>query len=496
MRKTLFFAFALAASVLAFVACDKKDKQKEEPIVENLNPILGTWFASDIENDYFYTFNSDGSYQRVMDYYMNGRAVVAHEHIVGDGSYTFENDIVTTKLDSIRISMDGGSFGPFPDFWPAEEKMKFKVEGDKLTLTHDYESGDAWTEVLTKNGKPADQDDPSDIDIDPAKLVKTEWRTDSCFLNGERTAPPHLYIEILSEDAVIMNGENHNFVINKDKMTCTYFDGTVFTIVEVQEGWAHVKGDNGSDIYLSKLPERDYDAMIMEDRSPDCPNGTATGFLPGGKYYYETDLFGKPEWDGQRVMLEFEGVYMNASVTLNNGGFAAICLPFEYKVPEGTIAYIVSEETTSNITLKPVGLPGDVIPYGAPIILGGTAQAVFNINPADKRTTYSPVSIEGNKLKGTFGGTTIPKNSYYLGANGKSMLKASSDHEVSSFRAWLPASNATKVMRSFVVLQPDAIQKVTTQRNNTEAIYDLDGVQVNNPTRGIYIKNNKKILIK
>ena len=186
----------------------------------------------------------------------------------------------------------------------------------------------------------------------------------------------------------------------------------------------------------------------------------------------------------------------NASVTLNNGGFAAICLPFEYKVPEGTIAYIVSEETTSNITLKPVGLPGDVIPYGAPIILGGTAQAVFNINPADKRTTYSPVSIEGNKLKGTFGGTTIPKNSYYLGANGKSMLKASSDHEVSSFRAWLPASNATKVMRSFVVLQPDAIQKVTTQRNNTEAIYDLDGVQVNNPTRGIYIKNNKKILIK
>ena len=186
----------------------------------------------------------------------------------------------------------------------------------------------------------------------------------------------------------------------------------------------------------------------------------------------------------------------NASVTLNNGGFAAICLPFEYKVPEGTIAYIVSEETTSNITLKPVGLPGDVIPYGAPIILGGTAQAVFNINPADKRTTYSPVSIEGNKLKGTFGGTTIPKNSYYLGANGKSMLKASSDHEVSSFRAWLPASNATKVMRSFVVLQPDAIQKVTTQRNNTEAIYDLDGVQVNNPMRGIYIKNNKKILIK
>ena len=265
MKKFLFFAIALVAGVMTFTSCNKEGKN--EPTVQS--PLVGTWFASEGSNDYFYTFNSDGSYQRVMDYYMNGRAVVAHEHIVGDGSYTFANDIVSTKLDTIRISMDGGPFGPFPDFWPAEEKMKFKVEGDKLTLTHNYESGDAWTEVLTKNGKPADDDEPSDINIDPAKLVNTEWRTDSCFMNGQKTQPPHLYIRILSEDAVIMNGENHNFVINKDKMTCTYFDGTVFTIVEVKEGWAHVKGDNGSDVYLSKLPEKDIESMIMEHQASD-----------------------------------------------------------------------------------------------------------------------------------------------------------------------------------------------------------------------------------
>lgn len=268
--KKLFMAFALVASVLAFTSCNKKDANTpDEPTtVDNPNPLVGTWFTSEGANDYFYTFNADGTYQRVMDYYMNGRAVVAHEHIVGDGSYTFANDIVSTKLDTIRISMDGGPFGPFPNFWPAEEKMKFKVEGDKLTLTHDYESGDAWTEVLTKNGKP-DPEEPSDINIDPAKLVNTEWRTDSCFMNGEKTQPPHLYIRILSEDAVIMNGENHNFVINKDKMTCTFFDGMTFTFVEASEGWAHVKGDNGSDIYLSKLPEKDIDAMIMEHQASD-----------------------------------------------------------------------------------------------------------------------------------------------------------------------------------------------------------------------------------
>ena len=265
MKKILFFALALVASVLAFVSCDKKDSKKNEPTIQS--PLVGTWFASEGSNDYFYTFNSDGSYQRVMDYYMNGRAVVAHEHIVGDGSYQIENDIVTVKIDTIRISMDGGPFGPFPGFWPAQEKIKFKVEGNKLSLIRDYGTASESTEELTQYSKPAE--DPSDVDVDPKKLVNTEWRTDSCFMNGQKTQPPHLYIRILSEDAVIMNGENHNFVINKDKMTCTYFDGTVFTIVEVKEGWAHVKGDNGSDVYLSKLPEKDIESMIMEHQASD-----------------------------------------------------------------------------------------------------------------------------------------------------------------------------------------------------------------------------------
>ena len=265
MKKTFLFAFALVASVLAFVSCDKKDKQSDEPTISS--PIAGTWFASNGENDYFYTFNTDGSYQRIMDYYMNGRAVVAHEHIVADGSYQIENDIVTVKIDTIRISMDGGPFGPFPDFWPAQEKIKFKVEGNKLSLIRDYGTASESTEELTQYSKPAE--DPSDVDVDSKKLVNTEWRTDSCFMNGQKTQPPHLYIRILSEDAVIMNGENHNFVINKNKMTCTYFDGTTFTIVETQPGWAHVKGDNGSDVYLSKLPEKDIESMIMEHQASD-----------------------------------------------------------------------------------------------------------------------------------------------------------------------------------------------------------------------------------
>ncbi len=38
MKKSLFFAVALVASVLAFVSCDKKDKKSEEPTQTTVNP--------------------------------------------------------------------------------------------------------------------------------------------------------------------------------------------------------------------------------------------------------------------------------------------------------------------------------------------------------------------------------------------------------------------------------------------------------------------------
>lgn len=60
-----------------------------------------------------------------------------------------------------------------------------------------------------------------------------------------------------------------------------------------------------------------HDAMILEQRQPDLEKGNATGFYPGGKYYYEKIVFGKAEYENSSVILEFEGVYMKSTVFLN-----------------------------------------------------------------------------------------------------------------------------------------------------------------------------------
>lgn len=143
MKKYLFIAFALVASVLAFTSCNKKETVE--------SPIVGTWMRVAGESDFFYTFGEDGTYQRIEDYYMNGRDVVAHEHIVGDGNFTVNGDIVTANIQSILVYMDGSDKGdPFDDFWPSKETMKFSVNGNTLTLIHNYETEDEWTEILTK----------------------------------------------------------------------------------------------------------------------------------------------------------------------------------------------------------------------------------------------------------------------------------------------------------------------------------------------------------
>lgn len=60
-----------------------------------------------------------------------------------------------------------------------------------------------------------------------------------------------------------------------------------------------------------------HDAMLTEERIPDLPNGNATAYYPGGKYVYTKQIFGEEEFKNKKILVEFEGVYMNSTVYLN-----------------------------------------------------------------------------------------------------------------------------------------------------------------------------------
>ena len=61
-----------------------------------------------------------------------------------------------------------------------------------------------------------------------------------------------------------------------------------------------------------------HDAMISKPRVADNPSGSGGAYFPGGVANYRKKFRAPEEWRGQSVQLEFEGVYMNAEVSVNN----------------------------------------------------------------------------------------------------------------------------------------------------------------------------------
>lgn len=59
-----------------------------------------------------------------------------------------------------------------------------------------------------------------------------------------------------------------------------------------------------------------HDAQILEKRNPAVSDG-GHGYFPGGIYTYEKTFTAPTEWEGKKVLVEFEGVYKNSTVSLN-----------------------------------------------------------------------------------------------------------------------------------------------------------------------------------
>jgi beta-galactosidase len=60
-----------------------------------------------------------------------------------------------------------------------------------------------------------------------------------------------------------------------------------------------------------------HDWSIGLERGPDQPCGNSGGYFPMGRGWYRKHLETPEEWRGRQVYIEFEGVYMNAEVWLN-----------------------------------------------------------------------------------------------------------------------------------------------------------------------------------
>lgn len=83
--------------------------------------------------------------------------------------------------------------------------------------------------------------------------------------------------------------------------------------ITLEDGWKRrVLGDD--EWHVAMVPD---DAMLEAPRSATSPNGTAGAFFDGQAIEYRRMVHVPDEWRGHAVMLEFEGVYKDATILLN-----------------------------------------------------------------------------------------------------------------------------------------------------------------------------------
>lgn len=94
--------------------------------------------------------------------------------------------------------------------------------------------------------------------------------------------------------------------------------------VGFDRGWRFHLGDVPDALWRGSLDDAGWrsvdlphDWSIELQRDPTAPSGSAGGYFPTGVGWYQKRFSVPAEWRGKTVLVEFEGVYMNAEVWLD-----------------------------------------------------------------------------------------------------------------------------------------------------------------------------------
>ena len=144
------------------------------------------------------------------------------------------------------------------------------------------------------------------------------------------------------------------------------------------------------------------------------------------------------------------------------------------------------------LTMTPVA--NREVPAGKAVILKSTAASI-TLTPATTTET-----LEGNQLQGTATAITNPGSAYVLSKKNDvvGFYKLSSTGTIGANKAYLIYSGGgAPSFLNFVEGNVTGIEIPKAETTNSDAeVYDLQGRQVANPTKGLYIVSGKKVVIK
>ena len=197
------------------------------------------------------------------------------------------------------------------------------------------------------------------------------------------------------------------------------------------------------------------------------------------------------------------------SKTITAAGWATYCSPYPLDFSEGienlTDVYIITGSQTPGAEsgyVAKTSVKGGTVPANTGLLIKGSAGTVTIPVAASSST-----NVDDNKLVGVTANTVIEANTGYVLMNdatyGLGFYKNSNAFTVGANTAYLPADFAGSNGARFFSLFNDDVTGISdaTRLNDNEKMtndncFDLQGRRVAQPTRGLYIVNGKKVIIK
>lgn len=138
------------------------------------------------------------------------------------------------------------------------------------------------------------------------------------------------------------------------------------------------------------------------------------------------------------------------------------------------------------------------VPANTGVLLRNPAEAAAsNVVPV---ATGTVDAVQGNKFVGTLTDITVSDAGCYIlnnGSEGLGFYKVkSSGSKVAAHRAYLKTGDGVRSFIGFSEGEANGIESVGAEAGLSMEVYNLQGVRVAQPTKGLYIMNGKKVIFK
>lgn len=333
------------------------------------------------------------------------------------------------------------------------------------------------------------------VDDEPKGSFEVEGEMVDGFIDPAIDAGDHTWSAVFHPEGGGEYNAHGNFTINKAYTEIIYYGSTSINLgvgesteldVYLSPNEAGAVSYSSSDASVASITKKEYNTYIIEAKAA----GTATiTFSFAGSTNYDAAEEDKTitvtVWPAIDVTAK-EGASSEFWATFYSNGM-------NYQAPSGTQVFKVNLTGTA---IEMTKITDRIVKSGQGVVLKKTTSGSITMTPTSSNGSGD---YSDNSLVGTMTSITNPGNAYvlnYKAATGAGFYKLSSGGTIGANKAYLVSGAGAP---EFFSLDGNTTS-INEVRGKMEDVsgeyYDLQGRRVSQPTKGLYIVNGKKVVIK